>query len=456
MSPQAPSWREDIIAGTNAVNAISNAVTIYGNRDGRSEYGEWLSQSIIWAFLRNAHDPRSLARNVYRIEFALYRISNQTERPYLVGDQAMGGHQFRTSSGTLLSKAEEAVLQRELVPQWNANQRKKHNVLLLGATGYIGGAIAKLFHETSSIECYCLVRKPSDVSRLETYANHIIRAPTDVITEGDIKNALRRYSIDCVIDMCWFRSYEDTPAGWKKCCAEHALHHNNIFNAVNAVDSNIFVLSSSGNFSLLTASLRNSTIRVPSDESQMPVIPTDEYAPSQEISDFAHIVKSNVFNDNLVQRRLENGAKACIVYICSVYGVSPSKNQGIWDYMMSAYFADPIEASKANVNAMYTSWIHVEDVAKAYLQIVTNPAARKYNYYLIGNESLSVSAVAQKLGVAKDKLVDLGNHRDIVWDVEPTNEFLGVRYEHSLNDPKDTKEWRRAIQALVPPLKSNL
>merc|ERR1712192_66087 len=130
---------KDLTIGTDVQHAVKNRVTIYGGGDGSAvyesrEYGGWLSQSVIWAFLRNAREPTPLAYNVLRMEYALYCISGQKEQVYYVGDQYMEVYKFRTSTGGLLSKTEEADMRNELVPRWNKEQDNDDGVDIMDNT----------------------------------------------------------------------------------------------------------------------------------------------------------------------------------------------------------------------------------------------------------------------------------------------------------------------------------
>lgn len=76
-----------------------------------------------------------------------------------------------------------------------------HNVLIIGATGYIGGAVTRKISETANMKVFALVRPTSDISVIKSYCNGIIQIPCGKINPEFVTAAIQQNHIDTVINM---------------------------------------------------------------------------------------------------------------------------------------------------------------------------------------------------------------------------------------------------------------
>lgn len=110
----------------------SGLVTLYGNPDGcptweSPENGGWLSQSVIYAFLRNAVIRGTVADIVNSAEKTLFVVGENTEVIQYVGDPELTRRGFITSSN--MGFQEFKSLQTELVPDINEDQYDDFKVI---------------------------------------------------------------------------------------------------------------------------------------------------------------------------------------------------------------------------------------------------------------------------------------------------------------------------------------
>ena len=74
-----------------------------------------------------------------------------------------------------------------------------YKVLLLGGTGYIGGAIAQKAHESKEFEVCCLVRASSErVKSIEQFGKVIYSKNPSKLAYDDIRRAIEQY--DCFLN----------------------------------------------------------------------------------------------------------------------------------------------------------------------------------------------------------------------------------------------------------------
>lgn len=76
-----------------------------------------------------------------------------------------------------------------------------HNVLIIGSTGYIGGAVTKKISENANTLVFALVRPTSDTSVIESYCSGIMEIPDGKISSQILIDAIRKFNIDTVINM---------------------------------------------------------------------------------------------------------------------------------------------------------------------------------------------------------------------------------------------------------------
>ncbi|WP_375475628.1 NAD-dependent epimerase/dehydratase family protein [uncultured Nostoc sp.] len=81
------------------------------------------------------------------------------------------------------------------------------NVLIVGAAGYIGGALCRRFSQTQDFVILALVRPSSDIEGIKPFCKKIIRSQEVEISSNDVAQAIRNHDITTVINVAWHREH---------------------------------------------------------------------------------------------------------------------------------------------------------------------------------------------------------------------------------------------------------
>ncbi|MBN3874027.1 NAD-dependent epimerase/dehydratase family protein [Nostoc sp. JL33] len=308
------------------------------------------------------------------------------------------------------------------------------NILLMGATGYIGGALCRKLSQTQDFAVLALVRPRSDIEAIKPFCKEIIYSKEEQFSQEDVEEVIRKHDVKTVINLAWHMPPESTKeAQFEKdrIALEAAL------NAASAVSPDIHVIATSGNFSLVTADGGRITETPPHTGSRKL-----EYLAWIEL-----LVNVNLMKDELIEEYISKGGNASIVYPSSVYGSSPTRGS-IWDFAIQQFITGkPHEGYQPFPPDFITAWIHVEDLADCYIA-----AARKGSkggHYLAAAENLSISQMATLFAQAaqvKFQAPIFENKNNVVFDDSYTREVLQLQWKYKAAD--DVKAWVERIKEL--------
>ncbi|MBD2452495.1 NAD-dependent epimerase/dehydratase family protein [Nostoc sp. FACHB-87] len=308
------------------------------------------------------------------------------------------------------------------------------NVLILGATGYIGGALCRKFSQTEDFAVFALVRPSSDVNVIKPFCKEIIRSQEDSFSSNDVAQAIRQHNITTVINVAWHMPPEATKEAQfaqDRLSLEAALH------GAKAVSPDIHVIATSGNFSLITADGGRITETPPPKDYIRP-----EYLVCIEL-----LVGVNVMKDALVEKYISDGGNASILYPASVYGSAPTRGS-FWDFAIQQFITGkPHQGHQPFPPDFMTAWVHVDDLADCYIA-----AARKGmrgGHYLAAPENLSISQMsnlfAQAAGV--EFVAPVFDNKDkVIFDDSYTREVLQLQWKYQV--AAEVKNWVERIKEL--------
>ncbi|MGF1933726.1 MAG: hypothetical protein RM347_004920 [Nostoc sp. ChiQUE02] len=242
------------------------------------------------------------------------------------------------------------------------------------------------------------------------------------------------YDITTVINVAWHIPLESTKEAqfaFDRIPLEAALH------GASAVSPDIHVITTSGNFSLITANGGQITETPPPLGYTLP-----EYLVCLDL-----LAGVNVLKDGLVEEYISNGGNASIVYPSSVYGSAPTRGS-FWDFAIQQFITGkPHQGSQPFPPDFMTAWIHVEDLADCYIAIVR--FGSKGGHYLAAPENLSVSQVSTLFAQAAqvEFLAPVFENKDkVIFDDSHTREVLQLQWKYKVAD--EVKGWVERIKEL--------
>ncbi|MEH1823935.1 MAG: hypothetical protein V7L22_00980 [Nostoc sp.] len=308
------------------------------------------------------------------------------------------------------------------------------NVLIIGAGGYIGGALCRKFSQTEDFAALALVRPSSDIEGIKPFCKEIIRSQEADISSNDVAQAIRKHDITTVINVAWHIPLESTKEAqfaFDRIPLEAALH------GASAVSPDIHVITTSGNFSLITTNGGRITETPPPKGYKLP-----EYLVCLDL-----LAGVNVLKDGLVEEYISNGGNASIVYPSSVYGSAPTRG-GFWDFAIQQFITGkPHQGSQPFPPDFMTAWIHVEDLADCYIGVAR--FGSKGGHYLAAPENLSVSQVSTLFAQAAqvEFLAPVFENKDkVIFDDSHTKEVLQLQWKYKVAD--EIKGWVERIKEL--------
>ena len=308
------------------------------------------------------------------------------------------------------------------------------NVLIVGAAGYIGGALCRRFSQTQDFVILALVRPSSDIEGIKPFCKKIIRSQEVEISSNDVAQAIRNHDITTVINVAWHMPPESTKEAQfakDRIALEAALH------GAKAVSPDIHVITTSGNFSLITADGGRITETPPPKDYTRP-----EYLVSLDL-----LVGVNVLKDGLVEEYISNGGNASIVYPSSVYGSAPTRGS-FWDFAIQQFITGkPHQGYQPFPPDFMTAWIHVEDLADCYIAVAR--FGSKGGHYLAAPENLSISQVSTLFAQAAqvEFLAPVFENKDkVIFDDSHTREVLQLQWKYKIAD--EMKGWIERIKEL--------
>ncbi len=324
----------------------------------------------------------------------------------------------------MLKKEEFSELQTDMV----------QNILILGANGYIGGTVCRRFAETKDFNVLALIRPGSQAKEIEPFCKKIICSEKSQFSVKEIQKIIRQQNIKTIINLAW-----DLPAAStvEAQFAKDRLALEAAFTAAASISSDIHVITTSGNFSLMTTSGGRITETPPPRGFVLP-----SYLSCVEL-----LVQVNVLKDGLTEKYISKGGNASIIYPGSVYGASPTRN-GFWDFAIQQFITGQAYLGfKPFPRDFMTGWIHLEDLAECY--IAATRRHQKGSHYLATGENLSISQMAtlfaETAGVKFD--VPLFSNTDrVFFDDSHTRKLLQLEWKHQA--VKQIKTWIDRIKDL--------
>lgn len=308
------------------------------------------------------------------------------------------------------------------------------NILIIGATGYIGGALCRKFSQTQDFAVLALVRPSSDIERIKLFCKEIIRSQEVEISSDDVTRAIRKHDITTVINVAWHMPPESTKEAQfalDRIALEAALH------GASAVSSDIHVITTSGNFSLITANGGRIT------ETATPF----DYTRPEYLAFIDLLVGVNLLKDGLVEEYISNGGNASIVYPSSVYGSAPTRGS-FWDFAIQQFITGkPHQGYQPFPPDFMTAWIHVEDLADCYIAVAR--FGSKGGRYLAAPENLSISQVSTLFAQAAfvEFLAPVFDNKDkVIFDDSRTREILQLQWKYKVAN--EVKGWVERIKEL--------
>ncbi|MEH2070718.1 MAG: NAD-dependent epimerase/dehydratase family protein [Nostoc sp.] len=320
---------------------------------------------------------------------------------------------------------------REFLAEKNSS---KKNILILGATGYIGGALCRKCSQTEDLAVFALVRPSSDVEAIKPLCKEIIRSSQASFSSNDVAQAIRKHNITTVINVAWHMPPESTKEAQfakDRISLEAALH------GARAVSPDIHVIATSGNFSLITADGGRIT--------ETP--PPKGHTPPEYLAFIDLLMSVNVLKDGLVEEYINNGGNASIVYPASVYGSAPTRGS-FWDFAIQQFITGkPHQGYQPFPPDFMTAWVHVDDLADYY--IAAAQKGTKGGHYLAAPENLSISQIstlfAEAAGV--EFVAPVFENKDkVIFDDSHTREVLQLQWKYKVAD--EVKGWVERIKEL--------
>ncbi|MEH2183232.1 NAD-dependent epimerase/dehydratase family protein [Nostoc sp.] len=308
------------------------------------------------------------------------------------------------------------------------------NVLIVGAAGYIGGALCRKFSQTQDFAVLALVRPSSDVEGIKPFCKEIIHSQEVEISSNDVAQAISNHDITTVINVAWHMPPESTKEAQfakDRIALEAALH------GAKAVSPDIHVITTSGNFSLITADGGRIT--------ETP--PPKGYTQPEYLVCFDLLSGVNVLKDMLIEEYISNGGNASIVYPSSVYGSAPTRGS-FWDFAIQQFITGkPHQGYQPFPPDFMTAWIHVEDLADCYIAVARFNS--KGGHYLAAPENLSVSQVSTLFAQAAqvEFVAPVFENKDkVIFDDSYTREVLQLQWKYKVAD--QMKGWVERIKEL--------
>ncbi|WP_138504922.1 NAD-dependent epimerase/dehydratase family protein [Nostoc sp. PA-18-2419] len=310
----------------------------------------------------------------------------------------------------------------------------RKNILILGATGYIGGALCRKCSQTEDLAVFALVRPSSDVEAIKPLCKEIIRSQEADFSSNDVAQAIRKHGITTVINVAWHMPPESTKEAQfakDRISLEAALH------GAKAVSPDIHVITTSGNFSLITADGGRIT--------ETP--PPKGYTPPEYLAFIDLLISVNVLKDGLVEEYISNGGNASIVYPASVYGSAPTRGS-FWDFAIQQFITGkPHQGYQPFPPDFMTAWVHVDDLADCYVAAARK--GTKGGRYLAAPENLSISQIstlfAEAAGV--EFVAPVFENKDkVIFDDSHTKEVLQLQWKYKVAD--EVKGWVERIKEL--------
>ncbi|MEH2125802.1 hypothetical protein [Nostoc sp.] len=308
------------------------------------------------------------------------------------------------------------------------------NVLIIGAGGYIGGALCRKFSQTRDFAVLALVRPSSDIEGIKPFCKEIIRSQEVEISSNDVAQAICKHDITTVINVAWHMPPESTKEAQfalDRIALEAALH------GASAVSPDIHVITTSGNFSLITANGGRITEIPPPKSYTLP-----EYLVCIDL-----LVGVNVLKDGLVEEYISNGGNASIVYPSSVYGSAPTRGS-FWDFAIQQFITGkPHQGYQPFPPDFMTAWIHVEDLADCYIAVAR--FGSKGGHYLAAPENFSISQVSKMFAQTAqvEFMAPVFENKDkVIFDDSHTREVLQLQWKYKMAD--EMKGWVERIKEL--------
>lgn len=308
------------------------------------------------------------------------------------------------------------------------------NILLLGATGYVGGALSRKLAQTGDFAVLALVRPSSQVEVIEPFCKEIIRSQEAQFSPSDVEEAIGQHEIKTVINLAW----NMPPASTKEAqFAQDRIALEAALGGAGSISSDIHVITTSGNFSLMTASGGRITETPPSKGFVQP-----PYLAWAELLSGVNLLK-----DALTEEYISIGGNASIVYPGSVYGASPTRG-GFWDFALQQFITGkPYWGFEPFPPDFMTAWIHVEDLAECYVAAARRK--EKGGHYLAAAENLSISQMATLFAEAagvKFPIPVFENKDQVMFDDYITRELLQLEWKYQAAE--QVKTWVERIKEL--------
>lgn len=309
------------------------------------------------------------------------------------------------------------------------------NILVLGATGYIGGALCRQISQTQDFAALALVRSRSKVDQIEPFCQQIICSQNiQQISATEVEEAIRQYDVKTIVNLAWDKPFASTQTEQfekDRIPLEAALQ------GAIAISPEIHVITTSGNFSLITV-----------EGGRITETPPPKGFPKPSYLQWGELLSGvNLIKDALTEDYISQGGNASIVYASSVYGSSPTCG-GFWDFAIQQFITGkPYWGYQPFPPDFMTAWVHVEDLANCYIAAARR--SQKGGHYLAAPENLSISQMATLFAEAAGvqfQAPAFENEDNVVFDDSWTREVLQLEWKYQAAD--QVKTWVNRIQEL--------
>ncbi|MCG8418855.1 MAG: NAD-dependent epimerase/dehydratase family protein [Proteobacteria bacterium] len=307
------------------------------------------------------------------------------------------------------------------------------NILIIGATGYVGAGLCRAFTR-AGVGVIGLVRPHSRVDQIRDWVRVLARSHGAELHSAEVARIIQTHDVRTVINCAWNMPPESTVQAQyaaDRIALEAAL------DGANAVSPDVHVITTSGNFSLLTAEGGRITERPPAAGFARP----SYMAWADTLSGV------NILKDGLTEEFIGRGGNASILYPGSVYGPSPGRG-GFWDFAIQQFISGKPHWGFAPFPPDFmTAWVHVDDLAECYVA-----AARRSEpggHYLAAPENVSIGEMAALFAAAAGVPFEhkpFSNPDGVFFDDTQTRAILGLRW--AKNAAEEVPRWVARIREL--------
>lgn len=305
-------------------------------------------------------------------------------------------------------------------------------VAIIGVSSYVAGPLARLL-SSKGYHVIGVARPSSDTHHIEIFLKEIVR--------GDLNDLafVQQCTIGCVAIINMVGQVNPSPAS----STDSLLSDQPPLDAClyAATKNNAFLIHTSGNFGLPTVGKQGA---ITSELDPAPVLNFGYQAHwstyglvGVDPNDVRCIIGESKFRqDHYLQMYLQAHptAKACTLVLSATYGPGVGGKVSFWDHAFKWYQA-------GQFSDMKTGFIHVEDVARAYLALIDKGVSG--GRYLVAGEGMLVSSFFAAYAKAAGVSLPEGCHKI----ADPGYFFCDASTKDQL-----CIQWERSVETSLPDL----